>query len=102
MSNALMPFSWQASQWLELQNRLKCNQFPHALLLTGLAGLGKLHFAYCLGHSLLCSQREPEGGACGHCRQCELLQAGNHPDLLIIRPEESTHTIKIEQIRAVS
>jgi DNA polymerase-3 subunit delta' len=84
---------------------------PHALLLTGPAGLGKGAFARRLARGLLCEAPDAEGNACGHCRACHLFQAGSHPDYTVICPEEDSKNanhdsskkkskvIKIDQIR---
>ncbi|MCG8379824.1 MAG: hypothetical protein MI865_10175, partial [Proteobacteria bacterium] len=37
--------------------------------------------------------------ACGTCQSCQLYMAGNHPDKLMIEPEDSGKQIKIAQIR---
>ena len=73
---------------------------PHALLLSGSAGIGKTHLSQALAALLLC--RDPEANvACGRCRSCHLLQAGSHGDLLQLLLEESSRVIKIEQVRSL-
>jgi DNA polymerase III subunit delta' len=89
---------------------------------------GGASYAVAMAHALLCetpmSARLSHGGlACGQCGQCALLKAGNHPDLMVLVPENiDTHylanssggaggkadkdkkpskTIKIEQLRAI-
>ena len=54
----------------------------HAYLLLGDPGAGSGAAALSFGAALLC----PEGG-CGHCRDCRLALAGEHPDLLTYVPE---------------
>jgi len=92
-----MIFSWQAKQWRQLLDQYHQERLPHALLLLGPAGLGKFTFAQELAQYLLCQQ--PGDSMCGHCGECRLIMAGNHPDLLKIVPEEKASNIKIEQIR---
>ena len=73
---------------------------PHALLAAGPEGIGKQHFLRALAASLLCDQ--PSAGlACGACRACDLMQAGSHPDLLVVETEEKSRVIKIDQVRAL-
>jgi len=88
---------WQTSQWQNLQRRKDDCKLPHALLLTGIPGVGKLDFAEQFAHSLLCSDSQ---NACGNCKSCKLLQAGNHPDLLTIFSEDGK-AIKVDVIRDV-
>lgn len=88
---------WQEEQWRLLLVRKKINRLPHALLLEGQIGLGKFNFALALAELLLCEQNDKT--ACGKCRACHLLNIGNHPDLIMLGPEETSKTIKIHQIR---
>ncbi|HEV8261705.1 MAG TPA: DNA polymerase III subunit delta' [Burkholderiales bacterium] len=54
---------------------------PHALMLSGQAGLGKTTTALFLAKALLCETERAGRGACGKCSSCHLYDAGNHPDL---------------------
>jgi len=73
-------------------------RLPHALLLSGVAGLGKLAFAQQFAQYLLCKTVGVDQ-PCGQCPGCHLVLAGNHPDLLNLFPEETGKNIKIDQIR---
>jgi len=57
---------------------------PHALILSGQAGLGKKVTALYLAKALLCETEREGQGACGQCASCHLYDAGNHPDLRMI------------------
>lgn len=74
---------------------------PHALLLSGPAGLGKQNFAHRLARFLLCDA-PAAADACGRCRGCHLVSVGNHPDFLQTAPEGESQQIKIDQIRALN
>ncbi len=95
--NSLLP--WHSELWSALQQRRLQQRLPHALLLTGTAGMGKMQFAQHFAHSLLCNQPTADGFACQHCPACRLLQSGNHPDLLQIKPSETGKAIQVDQIR---
>lgn len=97
MMNSLFP--WHQAQWTQLQLARQQDRLPHALLLTGMEGLGKLAFARQLAASLLCGSAAEDGTPCGSCRDCQLVSAGNHPDLRQISPLEGSRQIKIEAIR---
>ena len=71
---------------------------PHALLVTGLPGVGKSAFADRLAALLVCEEAAGSD-ACGHCSACHLFAAGTHPDLFRISPEEDSSVIKIDQVR---
>jgi DNA polymerase-3 subunit delta' len=62
------------------------SRFPHALLLHGRAGIGKLAFAESLAASLLCESPQTNSLACGQCFSCGWLAQGNHPDFRVITP----------------
>ncbi len=96
------PFPWQVKQWQLLQQRLADGRLPHALLLHGVEGMGKLLFAEALVGSLLCEQRQPDGVACGACRGCMLHAAGNHPDFHLLAPETPGKNITIDMVRGLS
>jgi len=73
-------------------------RLPHALLLSGKQGLGKLEFAKSFAHLLLC--QDPKNQTpCGKCHSCQLYDAGTHPDLNLIAPEEGGSVIKVDQVR---
>lgn len=81
-------FDWQKPLWQRLL--ADSEKLPHALLLAGPEGLGKLAFAQALAARLLCENppNEPGGMACGNCSSCIWLVSGNHPDFRLIQPED--------------
>ena len=97
----LKPLPWQDAQWQPLLQRLGTGRLAHALLLNGVPGVGKGVFAQALAARLLCHQSDAEY-ACGHCKSCELIRAGSHPDLLVVEPESAGKPIKIDQVRRVN
>ncbi|NOX75789.1 MAG: DNA polymerase III subunit delta' [Gammaproteobacteria bacterium] len=95
------PLPWQEPLWRELLARARDNRLPHALLFNGGQGVGKATLARQLVYSLLCQSPSAEGAPCGQCRGCNLLAAGNHPDLMWVEPEEPGKAIPVDRIRAV-
>ena len=82
-----------------LTQMLKKKNIPHAMLFTGVDGIGKRTTAMALGMALNCSN--PVGvSACGECPSCQKVISGAHPDMITIRPEGAF--IKIDQVRALS
>lgn len=94
-------FPWQESVWQRLQQARHQERLPHAILLAGPEGVGKNGFAFAFAQSLLCGKPDEKGEPCGVCRHCHLLQAGNHPDFQLIKPEEESKSgeIKVRMIR---
>lgn len=111
-----MTYSWHKVQFDKLLIRKA--QLPHALLLRGVQGIGKLAFAEALAQSLLCEKPQPDGSACGHCTACAWMGQGSHPDFRRLEPEslaepkeaeqggekkeKASSQIPIEQVRAIA
>lgn len=70
--------------WRELCARR--GQLPHALLLSGQRGIGKLALARAFADALLCARPSSSAVACGSCPACNWLAQGNHPDLRLLQP----------------
>jgi len=91
------PYPWQQETWQRLVQPLQQGRLAHALLLTGGQGSGKLFLAQGFAKKALC--REQQDYACGQCKSCLLIQAGSHPDYLLIEPDGKN--IKVDQVRAM-
>ena len=86
----------------DLQLLLQENKLPHALLFSGIDGIGKLLTAKMLAKSLLCCNSQQGNMACGYCNSCKMFDEQNHPDFYYLEPEGKTRKlIKIEQIRQI-
>jgi len=92
------------------------NSLSHALLFTGLQGVGKQAAAQLF--SMICNCVEKTGSGlynpvpdersgdaddtlwpCGLCRSCQKILNNSHPDILLVRPTGAI--IKIDQIRGL-
>lgn len=62
-------------------------RLPHALLLHGPRGVGKLELAERVAQLLLCEHADPAARPCDKCDACRWYLAGNHPDFRRIEPE---------------
>jgi len=87
---SLLP--WQQPAWDHLISRY--DRLPHGLLFVGMQGIGKRAFVWRFVAWLLCDNRlqtigsPNQQGACGHCKSCQWLQSGTHPDLQVL-PDSS-------------
>ncbi|MDZ7804987.1 DNA polymerase III subunit delta' [Thiohalophilus sp.] len=90
---------WHVNAWQQLQAGRRQQRLPHALLVSGEAGIGKAAFADRLAASLLCEQPREDGQACGTCPACQRLAAQTHPDRLRLEPEEPGKPIKVDMVR---
>jgi DNA polymerase III subunit delta' len=67
--------------------RGRLERLPHALLVHGARGVGKLALAERMAQLLLCEHADPARRPCGRCDGCRWYLAGNHPDFRRIEPE---------------
>lgn len=91
-------------------------RLPHALLVRGPAGIGKLEFAQTLAKALLCERSDQQALACGRCSACGWVEQRSHPDLRLLEPEslldreeeeggekkKASVQISVDQVRALS
>lgn len=94
--------SWQQGLWRRLSDDIRAQRIPHALLISGIRGIGKRALAERLTQTLLCLKRPPEATEpCGDCRSCRQFSAATHPDYCVLEPGDSG-AIKIDEIRRLS
>ncbi len=80
---------------LALCNAISNNRIPHALLFSGIRGIGKTSIARAFAMSLNCigadgSVRSPVTDACGLCSNCVSIIASSHCD--VIEFDAASHT----------
>ena len=92
-----MIYPWQQAQWQLFSQQYQQGHLHHAYLLYGQPGVGKLAFGREMANRLLCQQ--PGDTACGECQHCQWSQAGEHPDLYELAPQDKSVIIKIDQVR---
>jgi len=96
---------------------LQNGTIPHALLFTGIEGVGKESAAIAFAMACNCVEdnsgrgntrttkghdtatRQVTTNPCGNCKSCRKIEAANHPDIIRLKP--SGTFIKIDQIRAL-
>lgn len=94
-----LPYPWHIEQYQQLQTWQKAGRLPHALLLKGEPGIGKMRLAESFWRHMLCQSNEEF--ACGQCKPCQLLEAGSHPNFKSLRLQEKAQQIKVDQVREV-
>ncbi len=94
---------WHTQPIEQLKQAWATQRLSHALLLQGAEGIGKRELAAWIAAAVLCDRSS--GAELRHCRECtscKLIEAGSHPDLLWVRPEEDKQQISIDQLRAAA
>ncbi|MCD8211036.1 MAG: DNA polymerase III subunit delta [Prevotella sp.] len=82
----------------QLKSMVHKDRLPHALLLCGPGGSGKMALGLSLASYLLCASRTEED-SCGVCPQCSMINSLAHPDLHfsfpVIKPQASSSDRKM-------
>ena len=77
-----------------LNKAINENHILHSYLFSGIEGIGKKLFAIEFAKKILCIEQNDEQE---NCLSCLKFKSSNHPDFMILEPENNV--IKIEQIR---
>jgi len=81
-----MLYIWHESLWRNLWTRFS-RGLPHALLVHGPEGVGKLALAEHLAQAMLCEAADHAQAPCGECEGCRWFAADSHPDYRRVEPE---------------
>ncbi|MFM6922744.1 MAG: DNA polymerase III subunit delta', partial [Polynucleobacter victoriensis] len=84
---------WFEQTWSEIS----LTNMPHAVLLHGQTGIGKMEFGLYLAKALLCESDDHQKPCC-QCEACHWFDTGNHPDFLGIVPETMHLSLPHEQM----
>ncbi|MBI5007253.1 MAG: DNA polymerase III subunit delta' [Nitrosomonadales bacterium] len=108
-------YPWQSESWQALQGLR--DRLPHAVLLKGAQGIGKLDLALGFAQSMLCEKPQADGQACQACGSCHWFEQESHPDFRLIQPDalsaaedgeekpggkKPSREISVDQIRDIS
>ena len=102
-SSSDQEFPWHQTCWNLFIKARSQNHLPHAILLSGEEGIGKLSLAKRMAKSLLCMNNitNPKD-ACNECQSCKTYESGANPDFTQISLLEDKQQIGVDQIRALS
>lgn len=80
-----------------LQTFLSNGTLPHALIFSGIEGIGKRTVARYTAMALNCHTDTSRANPCGQCDPCRKVLSDSHPDVLMIEPQGQY--LRIDQIR---
>jgi DNA polymerase III subunit delta' len=84
-----------------LRAKLREGRFPHGLIFSGPAGVGKHTAALMIAKALNCTKATAPDDFCNRCPSCRKIDSGTHPDVMTITVEEDASQIKIAQVRHI-
>jgi DNA polymerase-3 subunit delta' len=83
-----------------LSAALSAGRMPHALLIHESPGAGGDWLADWAARLVLCEKTSQ--APCGVCGGCRRALAGQHPDVVAVRPSEDSQQLRIEQVRELA
>jgi len=92
-------YPWLVDMARRLEDMVKAQQFPHAVLIAGQEGLGQQALINVLSQRLLCLSPQ-NNQACGGCRACHLFAQGHHPDYRYLGDNQVN--ISIDDVREIT
>ena len=90
---------WLRSELESFRAAHAVGRLSHAILIHASPGIGGDWLAGWIARLALCTGEVPP---CGTCAACARVRALQHPDLTVVRPEEDSAQIRIEQVRDLS
>lgn len=92
-----------------ISNAINLNRIPHAIILTGIRGIGKTSSARIIARSLLCIgadglSKSPSINPCGICENCKAIEQDRHVDVIEIDAASNTgvDNVREEIIKSVN
>ncbi|MCI8940873.1 MAG: DNA polymerase III subunit delta' [Dorea sp.] len=79
-----------------IRSAVREDKVSHAYIMNGARGSGKKMLALLFAETLLCEEHGPD--PCSKCHSCRQVDAGNHPDLILVRHGQ-LNSIGVEDIR---
>lgn len=81
-----------------LKNAITSGKVAHAYIFLGPSGAGKKLAALNFAKALNCLSGSGER-PCDTCASCKKTDNGNHPDIMLLKPDKGAASFKIEKIR---
>lgn len=84
----------------EISYMFENGRLPHAIIIEGETGLGKLTAARDIARALVCKS-ETQEKACGECPACKKAAAGSHPDIFEFVSKLTPRSFPVDKVREI-
>ncbi|MDP9065134.1 MAG: DNA polymerase III subunit delta', partial [Pseudomonadota bacterium] len=88
---------WLRQYQQRWRDALASGRPPHSVMIVSAPGLGAEHLAVWMAAFTLCERAID--GPCRICASCVLLRADSHPDYHVVRLDDESKQIKVDQVR---
>lgn len=82
-----------------IANMLSARRMPHAFLIDGPEGSGKLTYARLIASALNCTAQNPEALPCGECNNCRRILSDGFVDVRILRKSSDKATLGVAEVK---
>ena len=89
---------WQKKAYASLEQALKSDHLPHAVVFISPGDVGEKELAEALADRLVCEDPGEGLCSCGKCSGCHLRSQGTHPDVYYVRPVGRMRAISPESM----
>ena len=89
---------WQKKAYASLEQALKSDHLPHAVVFISPGDVGEKELAEALADRLVCEDPGEGLSSCGTCSGCHLRSQGTHPDVYYVRPVGRMRAISPESM----
>lgn len=100
-ANRVNWYPWLNRAYHKIIAQYQANRAHHALLLHALPGIGDAALVWALSRWLMC-QKHNGMKSCGSCHDCQLMQAGTHPDWYTLTAEKEKSPLGVDGVRNVT
>jgi len=97
MINSIALLPEHKKQWQFINKSIEKNMLPHTILAVGSEWCRIPQFIRRLTAMVFCTFDAAE--PCQQCQNCMLIEQSSHPDMSWLKPEKTSTTLKIDQIR---
>ncbi|QJC28502.1 hypothetical protein GJT81_00455 [Enterobacteriaceae endosymbiont of Plateumaris consimilis] len=96
----LLRYPWLNNDYETIIQQFLRNKSYHAFIFCSISGIGTIDLVYSLIKWILCINKKLLNN-CKKCTSCILIKTGNHPDLYIVKKNDTNISVSIDDIRNI-